>query len=336
MQRTAAEPVEKGKVPPFSSLPPLREDSVSKSASNNMIKPPNSRRFGWMAVAILLLATVSTALLWINPFAQSRYGDSPRLGFELSQAGGEVDAVSYSSKPDNTPGMLQPSMMLASTPFDGPSETAPAVSESTPSGEMPLDSLESVTQRLKTASQSVAQYVSSAYRIPLKNARQLTGMAIEIGEAKNVDPLLILAVIATESSYNPRARSAAGAEGLMQVMTSLHRSRYEQFGGEEKAFDPYANISVGTDILNDFIQSTGSVRKALKWYSGAANMSSDKGYSAKVLAERHRLAIAASGNTQSAIELSQKQATVPSFSPDKVPESLAFEEWVVVATRDAA
>ncbi len=268
-----------------------------------------------MAVAILLLATVSTALLWGHLTGSSRYQDVS-LDPVLGMADDRVDAVSFPSNPDNTPGLLQPSMMAETSDTHG---------------EVPLESLESMTERLKAASQSVAQYVSSSYRISLSRANQLTNMAIQIGEAKNVDPLLIMAVIATESSYNPRARSSAGAEGLMQVVTSVHREKYDAFGGEDKAFDPYANISVGTDILNELIQRTGNVRKALKYYSGAANLSSDKGYSARVLAERHRLAIAASGNADSAIELSQRQMTPATFSLEKAADSTGFDDWVVIA-----
>ena len=66
----------------------------------------------------------------------------------------------------------------------------------------------------------------------------------------DLDPLLILAVIGTESSFKPTARSNAGAEGLMQVMTSVHEAKFDAFGGPEAAFDPYANMVVGTDILS--------------------------------------------------------------------------------------
>ena len=82
----------------------------------------------------------------------------------------------------------------------------------------------------------------------MRDARQITDWAVEIGEARDLDPLLILAVIGTESSFKPTARSNAGAEGLMQVMTSVHEAKFDAFGGPEAAFDPYANMVVGTDI----------------------------------------------------------------------------------------
>ena len=292
-----------------------------------------------VAVLLFALATVGT-LLWGN--LQRSHHDGPlNLGVSLNQTDTVVDAVSYPSNPDNTPSLLQPSMVAETTP-ETPATVPEPTPEATPVAAAPVTeapTLENVTERLQTASHSVAQYVSASYRISLKRAKQLTNMAIEIGEAKNVDPLLIMAVVATESSYNPNARSSAGAEGLMQVVTSIHRAKYDAFGGEDKAFDPYANMSVGTDILNELIQRTGNVRKALKWYSGAANLSSDNGYSARVLAERHRLAIAASGNTQSAIELSSRGTTPEATDVKTTPTSttnptLAFDDWLDIAKKD--
>lgn len=268
----------------------------------------------------LALAVVSTFLVWEN--GQAHYTGPLDLHVSLTVQDSLVDAVSYPNTPSNTPSLLQPTMVADNTLQTQDSNA----SDATPT-------LETITERLETASQSVAQYVSTSYRIALDRAKQLTNMAIEIGEAKNVDPLLIMAVVAIESSYNAKARSPAGAEGLMQVMTSVHRRKYSTFGGEAKAFDPYANMSVGTDILNELIQRTGSVRKALKWYSGAANLASDRGYSARVLAERYRLAIAASGNAQDAILLSQS-GSVPPDSNHLSHTTLAFEDWVNIATQD--
>ena len=124
----------------------------------------------------------------------------------------------------------------------------------------------------------VAEYISRTFRVSMRDARQITDWAVEIGEARDLDPLLILAVIGTESSFKPTARSNAGAEGLMQVMTSVHEAKFDAFGGPEAAFDPYANMVVGTDILSYLIRRTGNVRRALKWYSGAANLEDDRHY----------------------------------------------------------
>ena len=51
--------------------------------------------------------------------------------------------------------------------------------------------------------------------------------AYEIGKRTKLDPTLILAIIAIESSFNPFAQKPVGAQGLMQVMTSVHTDKYE-------------------------------------------------------------------------------------------------------------
>ena len=65
-------------------------------------------------------------------------------------------------------------------------------------------------------------------------------------EKKGLDPRLVKSVIAAESEFTPRAKSPAGALGLMQVMPLTAGS----VGENGKAmFDPAANIRAGTAYL---------------------------------------------------------------------------------------
>ncbi|EJX04081.1 lytic transglycosylase catalytic subunit [gut metagenome] len=153
-------------------------------------------------------------------------------------------------------------------------------------------------------------------------------MAVALGEARDLDPLLILAVIGTESSYNPGARSGAGAEGLMQVMTRVHTDKFQSLGGVEKALDPYANMVVGTDILQYLIRRTGGVREGLKWYCGAARMKTDGGYATRVLRELSRLQVAALGQVDNAVILSYKNESGPRVENGYRGEHLGFSRWV--------
>lgn len=75
----------------------------------------------------------------------------------------------------------------------------------------------------------------------------------------------------------------------MQVMTSVHTDKYEGFGGRLAAFDPVANLRVGVKVLQECIARAGSLEGGLRYYVGAANLPSDGGYAAKVLAEHFRL-----------------------------------------------
>ena len=83
-----------------------------------------------------------------------------------------------------------------------------------------------------------------------------------------LDPTLILAIMAIESSFNPFAQSPVGAQGLMQVMTRVHDDKYEAFGGTHAAFDPVSNLRVGVQVLKECIQRAGSLEEGLRYYVG--------------------------------------------------------------------
>src|SRR5690606_31499374 len=102
-----------------------------------------------------------------------------------------------------------------------------------------------------------------------------------------MDPLLPLAVMAIESSFNPKAHSSKGAQGLMQVMTRIHRKRFEPHGGLKVALKPEVNIDVGAQMLHECIDRRGSVSGGLTCYVGAAGQNSRHGK--RVLAEFERL-----------------------------------------------
>lgn len=140
--------------------------------------------------------------------------------------------------------------------------------------------------------QGLRSYISRKYKIAPQISNALIQMAYVNGREKKIDPLLILAVIAIESTYNPFVESHAGAQGLMQVMTSVHKDKLEMYSeGDLSVFSPEANIRAGTQILFDCRKRRGSIEGALACYVGAIGPS-DGGYGAKVLAERRRIALA--------------------------------------------
>jgi hypothetical protein len=142
---------------------------------------------------------------------------------------------------------------------------------------------------------AVAYWLSKKYRVAPEPLSALVAEAYEIGERTRIDPLLLLSVMAVESSFNPFAQSPVGAQGLMQVMTGIHSDKYESFGGRLAAFDPVTNLRVGAKVLQECIQRAGSVQAGLKFYVGAALHPDDGGYGDKVLAEHARLREVATG-----------------------------------------
>lgn len=130
-----------------------------------------------------------------------------------------------------------------------------------------------IAKRYRVADAAVAGFVSAAYRA---------------GRQFAVDPLLILAVMAVESRYNPVAESGVGAKGLMQVLPRFHQEKLEAHGGEEALLDPDVNIEVGTQILREYLHRFGATVTALQQYAGAMDEPNTE-YANKVLTERSRL-----------------------------------------------
>ena len=168
----------------------------------------------------------------------------------------------------------------------------------------------------------VVQYLARRYRVADGAVRMLVSTAFQIGRERNLDPLLILSVVAIESSLNPFAQSAMGAQGLMQVMTRVHAQRFEPHGGETAALDPIANMKVGSSILHELISRGGSVERGLQLYVGAGNMPGDGGYGVRVLGERARLQMAATGKVDAAISAAIRAAAAPAPVPESKPVAL--------------
>jgi soluble lytic murein transglycosylase-like protein len=132
---------------------------------------------------------------------------------------------------------------------------------------------ESIAKRYRVAPDAVQRYVTAAYRA---------------GDEFKVDPLLVLAVVAIESRYNPVAESVLGAKGLMQVIPKFHVEKLLEHGGEQALLDPEVNIQVGTRILREYMRRFGETETALQMYAGAFDEPTSQ-YAFKVLAERARL-----------------------------------------------
>jgi hypothetical protein len=142
---------------------------------------------------------------------------------------------------------------------------------------------------------AVAYWLSKKYRVAAEPLSALVSEAYSLGKRTKLDPTLILAIMAVESSFNPFAQSHVGAQGLMQVMTRVHVDKYERAGGSLTAFDPVTNMRVGVKVLQECIARAGSLEAGLRYYVGAANLEGDGGYANKVLAEHERLRLVAGG-----------------------------------------
>jgi hypothetical protein len=82
-----------------------------------------------------------------------------------------------------------------------------------------------------------------------------------VSEAHGVDPMLVRALIQVESGYRPRAKSAKGAMGLMQLMPATAREYKVR-----NPYEPKANIEAGIKHLKSLIDRLG-VELALAAYN---------------------------------------------------------------------
>jgi soluble lytic murein transglycosylase-like protein len=134
----------------------------------------------------------------------------------------------------------------------------------------------------------VTEYIARRYRVSDVAIAGFVETAYQAGARYALDPLLILAVMAVESRYNPVARSDMGAKGLMQVIPRFHLEKLADHGGELALLEPDVNILVGAQILREYLSRFRDLETALQMYAGALDDPSAQ-YSAKVLAERARL-----------------------------------------------
>ncbi|MES2025694.1 MAG: transglycosylase SLT domain-containing protein [Pseudomonadota bacterium] len=176
--------------------------------------------------------------------------------------------------------------------------------------------------------QRVTQWISKRYRVANDATNMLVSAAYLTAKDINLDPLLILAVMAIESRFNPFAESPVGAQGLMQVMSKVHHDKFAEMGGTQAALNPVANIRVGSLILKEYVARGGSVEAGLKRYVGAAAMDNDAGYGAKVLGEYDRLKAVAAGKRVSAFATMASRAT-----PKAQPATVAQEKSAALEVR---
>lgn len=142
---------------------------------------------------------------------------------------------------------------------------------------------------------AVARWLARRYKVAMEPVSALVQEAWTVGKRAGIDPTLILAVMAIESSFNPFAQSPVGAQGLMQVMTRVHDDKYEAFGGTHAAFDPISNLRVGVQVLKECISRAGNLQDGLRRYVGATMADGDGGYVQRVLSEQGYLRSVARG-----------------------------------------
>jgi hypothetical protein len=192
------------------------------------------------------------------------------------------------------------------------------------------------TTALTRAQANVAHWIARRYHVAPEPIARLVQESWTAGQRAGLEPTLILAVMAVESSFNPFAQSPVGAQGLMQVMTKIHNDKYEAYGGHLAAFDPVSNLRVGVSVLKDCIGKAGGLEGGLHFYVGAGTSDDDGGYASKVMLEHQYLKrVAAGQNVPPTAPMFAVAAPGPAPAQAQAPAQAASESGSTSATPDA-
>ena len=143
---------------------------------------------------------------------------------------------------------------------------------------------------------------SAAKRLSSKERLELASIITEQAQQHNLDPLLVIALIQVESTFNTHAQSHKGAKGLMQLLPDtaryINKKTDKDILENSNLFDTKTNIALGTAYMEYLLNKTnGNLEYALAAYNmGPANMFRakrenrlPKAYSNKVLKEYAKL-----------------------------------------------
>jgi membrane-bound lytic murein transglycosylase F len=102
-----------------------------------------------------------------------------------------------------------------------------------------------------------------------------------VADSLNLDWLMLTAMIAQESSFNPNSKSWAGAVGLMQVIPRFVETEYEQL------YDPVTNIQEGARIIKEHLSHYSYMDSTNQWQMALATYNVGLGH----MADARRLVI---------------------------------------------
>jgi hypothetical protein len=109
--------------------------------------------------------------------------------------------------------------------------------------------------------------------VPEKKSEEIRPMGRPVGDVDlepKKDDDIINKIIATESNFNPKARSPKGAEGLMQLMPETGREWHKKLGlsGQYNPYNEAQNKQIGTAYFNWLLgQFDGDKKLALAAYN---------------------------------------------------------------------
>lgn len=106
---------------------------------------------------------------------------------------------------------------------------------------------------------------------PIDYWQQLEGSS----RRRGLDPYVVVALAAQESTFDAGISSSAGAIGLMQIMPATGRSVARQIGikpfSTGRLTDPEVNMAIGTEYFGDLMSQFGHAAYALAGYNAGGH-----------------------------------------------------------------
>lgn len=136
----------------------------------------------------------------------------------------------------------------------------------------------SAAQNINKTNLNLAIYAEFKNRLPKEDkwqAAPLANLVIQESNKYQLDPIFIMAIIAQESSFRPKARGPVGEIGLMQLRPSTAAHIAKKMGlafhGDKTLEQPFVNLKIGIAYVS---QLRHSFKGKAKHYISAYNMGS--------------------------------------------------------------
>lgn len=125
---------------------------------------------------------------------------------------------------------------------------------------------------------TVASYLSREWNLGKQYATQVASAVLSAARRHGVDPLLLMAVAATESSFNHSVGNPGGGNdpmkpfGIMQVAGRYHQEKFP--AGSVTRTNVGQNIDIGAQVIKEYLdRERGNERRALLRYNGSLHVS---------------------------------------------------------------
>ncbi|MFM0344851.1 lytic transglycosylase domain-containing protein [Paraburkholderia sp. RL17-347-BIC-D] len=159
--------------------------------------------------------------------------------------------------------------------------TAAHAADAQPVTQAPIVASEATSETSLPALSDITAVLRAQFRVaPMESLKIARAVLIE-SDRHAISPVLLLAVMAVESSFDRHAVSVAGARGLMQILPAAHP---QLIAGATDLSDPAINVRIGSTILRRYLdESDGDIDAALFRYSGGG-----RGYARRVVLNMQR------------------------------------------------